>query len=202
MSEHPPSQPPGWYHAQGDPPATQRYWDGSQWQGGPQPAATGAGAGSMSGAAGGSDLATPWARLAARLLDFLIWLVIFVVIGVLIGDGAAEMGTSASGRSFLAGVVATLVIMGYEVWFVANKGGTPGKLAVGLKVATADSRTVPVDLRTSVMRYLPNLVGIIPVVGAFISFIIGIVSVVLIFSDAQRQTVWDKLAGTVVIKQS
>ena len=25
--------PPGWYHAAGDPPGTQRYWDGELWQG-------------------------------------------------------------------------------------------------------------------------------------------------------------------------
>ncbi len=31
------STPPGWYHAEGDPVGTQRYWDGVQWQGGPQP---------------------------------------------------------------------------------------------------------------------------------------------------------------------
>ncbi len=28
---------PGWYHAEGDPPNTQRYWDGNSWQGDPQP---------------------------------------------------------------------------------------------------------------------------------------------------------------------
>lgn len=27
---------PGWYHAQGDPAGTQRYWNGEQWVGGPQ----------------------------------------------------------------------------------------------------------------------------------------------------------------------
>ena len=27
---------PGWYYAEGDPPGTQRFWDGSQWVGGPQ----------------------------------------------------------------------------------------------------------------------------------------------------------------------
>lgn len=30
-------RPAGWYYAQGDPPGTQRYWDGSAWQGDPQP---------------------------------------------------------------------------------------------------------------------------------------------------------------------
>ncbi|MFK8022876.1 MAG: RDD family protein [Ilumatobacter sp.] len=29
--------PAGWYHAPGDPEGTQRYWDGSQWIGEPQP---------------------------------------------------------------------------------------------------------------------------------------------------------------------
>lgn len=30
-------RPAGWYYAQGDPPGTHRYWDGSSWQGEPQP---------------------------------------------------------------------------------------------------------------------------------------------------------------------
>ena len=30
---------PGWYHAEGDPPGTQRYWDGELWQGEPRPVA-------------------------------------------------------------------------------------------------------------------------------------------------------------------
>ncbi len=29
--------PPGWYYAAGDPPGTQRYWDGELWQGQPVP---------------------------------------------------------------------------------------------------------------------------------------------------------------------
>lgn len=30
------SRAAGWYYAEGDPPGTQRYWDGGAWQGGPQ----------------------------------------------------------------------------------------------------------------------------------------------------------------------
>ncbi len=29
--------PPGWYHAEGDPPGTERYWNGSAWTEGPRP---------------------------------------------------------------------------------------------------------------------------------------------------------------------
>ena len=31
---------PGWYHAEGDPPGTERYWDGSAWTDGPRPVAS------------------------------------------------------------------------------------------------------------------------------------------------------------------
>lgn len=31
------SATPGWYHAEGDPPNTERYWDGSAWTDGPRP---------------------------------------------------------------------------------------------------------------------------------------------------------------------
>jgi len=33
------SSEPGWFHAQGDPPGTQRYWSGTEWLGVPQIAA-------------------------------------------------------------------------------------------------------------------------------------------------------------------
>ncbi|MFW2381800.1 MAG: DUF2510 domain-containing protein [Acidimicrobiales bacterium] len=36
MSEQSGSSVPGWYHAEGDPPGTHRYWDGKEWHGGPQ----------------------------------------------------------------------------------------------------------------------------------------------------------------------
>ena len=45
---------PGWYYAEGDPIGTQRYWDGVQWQGGPQPT-MGYGASGFAAAGGGHD---------------------------------------------------------------------------------------------------------------------------------------------------
>ena len=57
MSDY--SQPPGWYHAEGDPPGTQRYWDGSAWQGGPQAAPDNGLGGSLGGAAAQAMTAMP-----------------------------------------------------------------------------------------------------------------------------------------------
>jgi len=44
--------PAGWYQADGDPAGTQRYWNGTTWQGGPQATAAGAGAGTAATAGG------------------------------------------------------------------------------------------------------------------------------------------------------
>lgn len=50
MSDSGMSRAAGWYHAEGDPPGTQRYWTGSAWQGGPQVAPDGAMAAPVDGA--------------------------------------------------------------------------------------------------------------------------------------------------------
>lgn len=42
--------PSGWYYAEGDPPGTQRFWDGAQWVGGPQVASGQPQGGAVAGA--------------------------------------------------------------------------------------------------------------------------------------------------------
>lgn len=61
--------PPGWYYAQGDPPGTQRYWDGNGWQGGPQPAG-GAAVGGMGAASGATMGPEHGSRIVAALIDW------------------------------------------------------------------------------------------------------------------------------------
>ncbi len=45
MTDQSGSSEPGWYYAEGDPPGTNRYWDGSQWRGGPRIISDGTAAG-------------------------------------------------------------------------------------------------------------------------------------------------------------
>ncbi len=59
----------------------------------------------------------------------------------------------------------------------------------------------PADLQTAIMRIVTNLVGIVPVIGGFISALVGLASIVMIFTDARKQTVWDKVAKTIVVKR-
>lgn len=202
MSDTPQTQPPGWYYAQGDPPGTQRYWDGQKWEGGPQPV-PGAGADAVAGAVPG--LAEPIMRIGARLIDYIVWFVTIFVLGfifvggVAVANGADDVSFAAS---FLASFVAIAIITAYETFLVGSRGQTLGKMALGLRVVRADG-SAP-DMKDGFMRILPYTVlgvlgAVIPILPGLISLIIGLVSLVFLFTDPNRQTVWDKIAKTLVV---
>ncbi len=93
--------PAGWYHAEGDPPGTTRYWDGTQWVGEPQPstpqaavpptgqpmqvppmntaAGGGFGQGEWAGAVTAPRLAEVSARIGGRLLDSIVWFFLWLI---------------------------------------------------------------------------------------------------------------------------
>lgn len=203
MSDAPQTQPPGWYYAQGDPPGTQRYWDGQKWEGGPQPVPGVGGQDVVGGAP--TALAEPVNRIGARIIDWIIWLVIgFVFSAIFVGGSvlATRDDDVSFAAFFLATLLGTLGITAYEALMVGTRGQTLGKMALGLKVVKADGS--PADVRDGVMRILPYTVlgvlgGIIPLLPGLINLIIGIVSTVFLFTDPMRQAVWDKLAKTIVV---
>ena len=57
------------------------------------------------------------------------------------------------------------------------------------------------DLQTAIMRIVTNLIGIVPIIGSYISALVGLASIVMIFTDDRKQTVWDKVAKTIVVKR-
>lgn len=174
--------PPGWYYAAGDPPGTQRYWDGTQWQGGPQPVAAG-GPGAM--AAGGAQLGGPGERLLARIIDLFVLIIPIILVVVVIGQ---NIGGS---------IVTFLIAAGYEVYLLGTKGATVGKSVMNLKVVNEDYSDITME--TAVRRYAINLVQIVPIIGPFIQLVVGIATVIMIFTDSKRQVPWDKIAKTLVI---
>ncbi|MDH3683143.1 MAG: RDD family protein [Acidimicrobiia bacterium] len=205
MSDAPQTQPPGWYYAQGDPPGTQRYWDGQKWEGGPQPV-PGAGAEAVAGGAGASGLAEPVMRLAGRLIDYVVWIIIVVVFTVIfIGSVFVTSGTDddvSFVAAFLAGLLATLAITAYETVLVGLRGQTLGKMAVGTKVVRADGS--PADMRDGFIRISPYLAlgvlgSFIPFLPLLINIVLVVVSIVFLFTDPNRQAVWDKIAKTIVV---
>jgi uncharacterized RDD family membrane protein YckC len=203
MSDQTPSAAPGWYQAPGDPDGTQRYWDGTNWVGGPEPisqqAPPTAGSYDSAGASpgmtpSGRTLATAGQRIGARLIDT----VIVVAIGVFMI--AAIVGTDVGDVSagFLLGGIAFGFL--YEAVTVSLLGGSPGKLILGLAVVTADTDETPPGWTAGILRWIPGLVSNIPVIGPIIGLVIFIVSLVWLFNDEQRRTVYDRIAKTMVIQ--
>ncbi len=199
MTDTPASQPPGWYYAQGDPPGTQRYWDGTQWQGGPQAVGTQPGAMGMGGPE--NNLASPWARLGARILDGLILLiptllVVFLIGGSGLGGFGADAGTSFA-LNFIGTIISTAIAVGYEFYFLSKDGATIGKKALNIKVVFEDGSAIGQD--GAIKRLILTALQVIPIIGAIISFVVGLATIIMIFADKRRQVPADKVAKTLVI---
>lgn len=158
---------------------------------------------------GGEPLASPGKRILARIIDGVIWVVFSVIVGAILGAGAIASGgftddSVGTGTTIFAGLVGLILIVAYEVFMVANLGGTVGKLVLGMKVRNQDGS--PADLNTAGMRIalyaglgILQLIPLIGILAGLATLIIGIVGLVLLFTDDRRQTPWDKIGKTVVV---
>ena len=199
------TMPAGHYHAEGDPPDTVRYWDGAQWVGDPIPAPPAAAppppGGAPVGGVDNSRFATLGVRLGAALLDGVIgFIVILVLVGIFFGESDGDGGFEAvasGGEAFAIGVVFYLIY----VAMIAQLGGTPGKLILGLRITDEDGAT-PVGWRGAFMRTIPGLLGNIPVLGIIISLGAAIGSIVTISNDPERRSVYDRIGSTRVVRKS
>lgn len=133
MTDSGAGQPAGWYHAAGDPPGTHRYWDGTQWQGAPQPVG---GAADGAVATSGGQPAENGKRVIAYLIDFGIFIGLMIAVGILAGI----MGAISSSLGTLMGFIGFLVYLGYwfynMVFLQGTTGQTIGKKHQGLKLVT------------------------------------------------------------------
>lgn len=188
----------GWYHAEGDPLGTQRFWDGGHWQGGPRLAQRAPKRVAVTDAAPG-DFGVPadtTARIIARMVDLIVWLVISVCVHAALGEPLVRGGTGA--KWWIAGVITLVIIGTYEVALPLTRGGTLGKLAMGLGIVADDgSRLVQ---ETALIRVAPAMLAAIPVFGFYLAVIVALISVPLMFTDKRTQALWDKLAHTMVVK--
>ena len=97
---------------------------------------------------------------------------------------------------FAALVVGAIFSAAYEIGFVAWKGGTPGKLAVGLRVVSVDGASPP-GFERAAFRWSPALIGYLP----FVAWLTQILSLVWIFSDSRRRSLHDRVGRTYVVKR-
>lgn len=127
-------------------------------------------------------------RFLAILVDLCVWMVLFIIVGVLmtaIRPGSRQV-------SAIVGIVGLfLIVFGYDVICETfNRGRTPGKAAMGLRVIQVDGNRE--GFFNSAIR---NLVRLIEV------FMFPVIAVTAISTSGKRQRVGDMLANTVVVNE-
>ncbi len=131
--------------------------------------------------------AGPTSRVGAGLVNVLIWLAFIAALAGLVGVVAA---------SLIVGVVGTVTYVAMD----ATLGGSPGKLALGLRITRDDATTTPPGWGPAITRALPSLVGWVPVVGGLLSLILWVTNIVLVANDAERRSLHDRVGNTRVIR--
>lgn len=158
---------------------------------------------------GQRPLAEAWMRILARLLDSLIVGFVFgLVFSPLVlsdGDtaGFSGIGSDASfGELYVLGLLLMAAGFVWDAVLTKQFGGTPMKLAFGMRVVRADDGG-PVEWRHAIVRWaVPGALALVPLplLPGLLNFVIVIVSLVFLFSKPLRQTVWDLAAKTLVVK--
>jgi len=144
-------------------------------------------------------LAGMGSRTVAFILDAIIVsltmtgvIVIFIAIDPAIGNFSEITSTGQSFLGMIFYILIFLIIWGYYFFFEwLNWGQTPGKAALGIRVASADGG--PAGVTACAIR---NIVRLIDLMLA----IIGVTFFVMIFTP-RYQRLGDLAAGTVVVKR-
>lgn len=157
---------------------------------------------------GGGTLAPVWKRIVARFLDGVILGLVFGSIFAAFilsdddGQGLAGLNADADfGDLYVLGLLGAAVGFVWDAVCTKQFGGTPMKLALGMKVVQADSGA-DVEWRHAIIRWaVPGALGLLPLAnfGGVINLVIVIVSLVFLFTKPLRQAVWDLAAGTLVV---
>lgn len=140
-----------------------------------------------------------WIRFVARVIDAVLLGVVGMIIRLplmmvfgLGGLGARGIGALAVAPAMI-GLVGLLTLInialavGYEVYFVSTKGGTIGKLVLGLKIVRADGG--PVSPGLALGRYFAQ----------WISAIILMIGYIMAGFDPQKRALHDRICNTFVI---
>ena len=167
----------------------------------------------------GMTLGSKGKRIGAKAIDLLIVVVIQAVISGVIGvalfasNNAAsrtgDFGTGFAGNLAATAMVTLIVVVFdflYSVVCTAQFGGTPGKLALGLRVVSQDGP--PADLSIAFRRWSPSfaliVLGAVPIVGILAGLArIGLLvaNLVMVLVDERRRDVFDHVGRTYVVEK-
>ena len=135
-----------------------------------------------------------WIRGAARLIDAILLNVVFLVIRIPFGAklmpqvGSSPQAVAAiAGSALLMSLLSFAIMACYEIFFIAKRGATLGKMLFGLKVIRADGSKVSLGL--SAGRYFATFIS---------ALTIGIGYIIAGFDD-QKRALHDRICETRVI---
>ena len=131
-----------------------------------------------------------WRRGLARFIDYfamLTWLFAMQIVGV----------TTSWVDSYTAALVAIAILYAVlEIVYVALRGQTPAKELLKIRVVHPD-KTGPPGWRVAITRWvLPGLALVLP--WSIILIVLAVLGAPALF-DPQRRTLYDRLAGTIVV---
>ncbi len=94
--------------------------------------------------AGVLELASIGRRFGALWVDSIVLIVLIIPLSIALGMASAAAGKAEPGRgfSFLVMVVVGAIWFAYEGLMLSSRGQTLGKMAVGIKVVTAEGRDI------------------------------------------------------------
>ena len=144
------------------------------------------------------ELAGVGSRLLARIVDILIFAVPVVVLVIATTD-FDDNSDEAAGIPIGSTLLFLAIGLIYEVWLIAAKGQTLGKMATRIKVIRADNGELP-GWSNSFNRWI--LPGFFGAASAFIP-IVAFVSLLIYLSlvwGKNRQGWHDMVAKTLVVK--
>jgi uncharacterized RDD family membrane protein YckC len=118
-----------------------------------------------------------WRRCAGLFLDGL-------VLGCVSGFFTLVLGNDST----LAAVLGILVGVAYQVYFFTGTGQTLGAKVMGVRVVGVDGN--PLSVGAALARIL----------GAYVSGLLLGIGYLWMLWDANKQTLHDKMAGSVVVK--
>jgi uncharacterized RDD family membrane protein YckC len=105
---------------------------------------------------------------------------------------------------YVVSLIGVAVAFVWDAVMTRLYGGTPMKLAFGMRVVRADNGR-PVEWSHAITRWsIPSAFALIPlpVLPGLLQGVVVIVSLVYIFSRPLRQAVWDQVAKTLVVKRA